>query len=124
MKETLSSICLACFALFLLLAVARASSADEALYLSWTWYALGAAFFGLSTVMLRRGVRLDEERERQKEKQDRELAEFLSDKSHGYSMKIRSAETTDTPGRYFCDVEIIPDAGDGSRDGDANRPEG
>lgn len=113
MKDKLSSICLACFVLFLLLAFFRAGDRSD-LYMSWLVYAVVAAVFGVATVLLRLAVRRDAEegkrREQEKEEKEKALRALAEDRH--YSMKILSAEAAETPGRYFCEVQIVEDQSD------------
>lgn len=113
MKDKLSSVCLACFVLFLLLAFFRAGDRSD-LYMSWLVYAVVAAAFGVATVLLRRAVRRDAEegkrREQEKEEKEKALRALAEDRH--YSMKILSAEAAETPGRFFCEVQLVEDQPD------------
>ena len=113
MKDKLSSVCLACFVLFLLLAFFRAGDRSD-LYMSWLVYAVVAAAFGVATVLLRRSIRREAEeakiREAEKEEKEKALRALAEDRH--YSMKILSAEAAETPGRFFCEVQLVEDQPD------------
>lgn len=108
MKDKLSSVCLACFVLFLLLAFFRAGDRSD-LYMRWLVYAVVAAVFGVATVLLRRSIRRDAEREKARvlaqEENEKIFRGLAEDKN--FTMKILSAEQTEKPGRFVCDVEIV-----------------
>ena len=113
MKDKLSSASLALCALFLIMAVSRAGSGSDSLWLTWPVYGLIAAFFGLLTALLRWLVHREEEidtilEERQAE-HEAKLREMISDPDRSYRISIRNAEPTGEPGRYRCDIEITED---------------
>ena len=113
MKDKLSSVCLACFALFLILTVARASAAGLLDWFAWPFFAVITAAFGLLTVILRQQVRQDAEREKQQAAsdaaRDQELSDLIARPDRRYRLEILDAKPTGEPGRFRCEIEIVED---------------